>query len=128
MSMEDKVEGYRRKLEKYEKVREAEARQISIKDILSKKILDVYLPDYGGYIRVAKLTYTELLDLRNQAKSNDELNYLIVWKAINKVDPSITIDDVREMPVDAFTAILMRIVTPFQRLGALLEEAGKLNS
>jgi len=126
--MEDKVEGYRRKLEKYEKVREAEARQISIKDILSKKILDVYLPDYGGYIRVAKLTYTELLDLRNQAKSNDELNYLIVWKAINKVDPSITIDDVREMPVDAFTAILMRIVTPFQRLGALLEEAGKLNS
>jgi len=128
MSMEDKVEGYRRKLEKYEKVREAEARQISIKDILYKKILDVYLPDYGGYIRVAKLTYTELLDLRNQAKSNDELNYLIVWKAINKVDPSITIDDVREMPVDAFTAILMRIVTPFQRLGALLEEAGKLNS
>lgn len=127
MSGEDKVEEYRRKLEEYEKVREAEARYISIRDILSKKVIDVYLPDYGGYIKIAKLKYTELLELQKQAKSNEEFNYLIVWKAISKIDPSVTLEDIREMPIDAFIAILMHIVTPFQRLNASLGGAKQLS-
>lgn len=127
MSGEDKVEEYRRKLEEYEKVREAEARYISIRDILSKKVIDVYLPDYGGYIKIAKLKYTELLELQKQAKSNEEFNYLIVWKAISKIDPSVTLEDIREMPIDAFITILMHLVTPFQRLNASLEGAKQLS-
>lgn len=102
------VEEYKRKLELYEQKKAEDAKIISIDDILNAGIKQVYIPELGGYIRYGPLTIGDLEDL-GKAKSDDERATLILYKMLRKADDSITLEKVKQLPVNIATRILNEI-------------------
>lgn len=122
--MSDETEKYREKLEEIEAKQEEERRKnaklFNIDDILadSEKVKEVYIPGYEIKVRYKELAISDSTEIR-AAKDNDERTYLILYKMLNKADPSVTLEKVQKLPLLLASAIIAKIVGTENFLQAL---------
>lgn len=118
MSAEN-LEEIKKKIEQAAREKQDNARLLSVNDILEKSVITIHLPEYGGYIKARKLSITEIEEIRRKTQSQDEIPYLIIWKSLNSVDPTVTLEDVKALPHDAFIEITKALTPhPYQASNA----------
>ena len=117
--MKGKVEEYKRKLEKYEKQKEEEAKAFSIDEVLadSARIYRVYVPELKCEVAYGPITMGDLAEV-NRAKTNEERAIRVLWLMLSKADRKVTLQKVEKLPLQTATAILKQIMKTFP-----LEEA-----
>jgi hypothetical protein len=94
---------------------DAKARRISVGDLLEKALYaEVYVPELGGKLRFKKLTWKEVLEIRKYAKSDEEMTTLAVHKALSAVDPSVTLEQVENLPADVMFEIVNALFPRFK--------------
>ena len=111
--MKGKVEEYKRKLEKYEKQKEEEAKAFSIDEVLadSARIYRVYVPELKCEVAYGPITMGDLAEI-NRAKTDEERATLILWKMLSKADENVTLEKVQQLPIETATPILNAITRP----------------
>lgn len=91
---------------------EGQKREVPLADILKRNIKEIYVPELDGTVKIKHPSFREVLEIRKQAKNEEDLTMLMLWKMLSGADPSITLEDVERMPFDVAAAIL-RAALPF---------------
>jgi hypothetical protein len=113
----EKVKEYAAILEKEQKLKLAKARIFSVKEVVqdSKEIQHLFDPELG-IVQYGLLTNNDLFEINEKAKDNQERGLWVLWKMLQKADHSITLDDIKEMPISVSGKLL----------GLLVKKAGFL--
>ncbi|MEM1551331.1 MAG: hypothetical protein QXH03_01510 [Candidatus Bathyarchaeia archaeon] len=98
--------GYEEKLARYEAEKEAKAKLFSIKELVedSRKIRSVHVEGLGE-VQYGVLTLADMFEVA-KAKSNEERSAVILWLMLSKADKSLTLEDVKALPMDVAAKLL----------------------
>ena len=108
-----KIEKYKRKLEENEAKKREKAKLFSIDEILadSAKIYEAYVPELNAIVKYGKITIGDLEEIA-KGKTDEEKAIRILWKMLQKADRDITLEKVKQLPLEVAAAILTRIAGP----------------
>ncbi|RLI53822.1 MAG: hypothetical protein DRP09_14770 [Candidatus Thorarchaeota archaeon] len=108
----EKIEKFRRKLKEFEEKKREQAKIFKIDEVLadSNKTYEVYVPEIDAVVKYKKLTIGDLEDIKG--KTDEEIAIRLLWKMLNKADPEITLEKVKQLPIEVATAILQKISAP----------------
>ncbi|MEM3579478.1 MAG: hypothetical protein QXL54_04585 [Candidatus Bathyarchaeia archaeon] len=98
--------GYEEKLAKYEAEKAQKAKLFNPKELVekSRKIKSVYVEELGE-VRYGVLTLADMFEVA-KAQSNEERGAIILWLMLSKADSSLTLDDVKALPMDVAAKLL----------------------
>ncbi|RLC74258.1 MAG: hypothetical protein DRI61_16980 [Chloroflexi bacterium] len=102
-----KVEEFKRKLEKYEEQQKRVAKLFDVKEVLQKSggIREKYVPKLDMVVRYGPLTIDDLPEIRKGA-TDEEKALRALWIALRKADPTVTLEDLRKLPLEVLTPLL----------------------
>ena len=108
----EKIEKFRRKLKEFEEKKREQAKIFKIDEVLasSNKTYEVYVPEINAVVKYKKLTIGDLADIKGE--TDEEVAIRLLWKMLNKADPEITLEKVKQLPIEVATAILQKISAP----------------
>lgn len=102
----EKVEEYKRKLEKYEKKAREEAKLFSIREFLREEIREKYVEGLG-LVRFGHLTVEDLIKLNSEEFRDDfERGLMAVALMLRKADPEVTFERVKNLPIGVAVKLL----------------------
>jgi translation elongation factor EF-Tu-like GTPase len=103
------VEEYAKKLEKYEEEKRAKAAKFNVKAVVedAKKIREVEVEGFGT-VEYGVLTLEDSLELA-KCKTAEERSVMTLWLMLRKADPTLTLEDVKAIPLTAAAKILAAI-------------------
>lgn len=82
---------------------------VTVDDLLkTAEVKEAEIPELGIVIRYAPLTLGDLKDLR-KAVEDEEATTIILYRMLSKADPSVTLDKVKQLPLDVASIILNKI-------------------
>jgi len=95
------VEEYKRELEQYEQEKHAKAKLFNPKELVAKarEIQTVEDPEHGT-IRYGILTMQDLLEINSTCKTNEDRSLQILYHMLKKAYPDLTLEEVRDMPME----------------------------
>lgn len=109
----EKIEKFRRKLKEFEEKRREQAKIFKIDEVLadSNKTYEVYVPEINAVVKYKKLTIGDLADIKGDL-TNEEIAIRLLWKMLNKANPEITLEQVKQLPIEIALAIFQKIAAP----------------
>jgi len=110
------VERGRRVLEEHEQRKMEAAKKFNPKALVSRELQTIYDPELGE-IRFGQLTIADSLEI-GRVKSDDERSLLVLYHMLRKAYPDLTLEDVKNFPVDVATR-LMALITENLNLSVL---------
>lgn len=102
----ERIEEIRKKVDEYIQKQSESAQLISIKELLrkSRELKTIYIDGIGA-IQYGSLTLPELSEVA-KCQTNEEKTIMMLYFMLRKAEPSLTIDEVKELPFDVVTKIL----------------------
>ncbi|MEM2177028.1 MAG: hypothetical protein QXN34_06850 [Archaeoglobaceae archaeon] len=104
--MAQDIDEMRKKIDEYVQKQAENAQLISIKELVrkAKELRTVYVEGIGT-IQYGSLTLFELSEIA-KCQTNEEKTIMTLYFMLKKAEPSLTLDDVKELPFDIVTKIL----------------------
>jgi len=91
----------------------------TLDEIIAKfaQTLTVEIPELGFAIRYRKLTVKDYAEI-NKIKDDNERMFEMLYRMLHKADPSVTMEKVKELPIEVAALILKKIFqsSPFSGL------------
>jgi len=75
----------------------------------AKTVHEVYVPEIDAVVRFSLLNNEDFLEIQRKSKNDVEAGLFILWRMLSKVDPKVTVEKLKQLPVDVTTAILNAI-------------------
>lgn len=107
----DKLEEYVKKLEAYEEKREEKAKAFNPKELVksSSELREVEVEGVG-VVRYGVLTLADMIELdRDKNATTLERSLKMLWLMLCKAYPELTLEDVKNFPLDKASKILAAI-------------------
>jgi hypothetical protein len=114
-----KVSEYEQALEGYTAEKLARVKVFDPKEITrkAKQVREIYDEDLGT-IRYVLLNYNELNEIIEKYQDNKERSIQLLFKQLIPANPSITVEDIKEMPYE----VVVRLLTKLQREGSFFPQ------
>lgn len=102
----DRVERYRRRLERFMNEAEAEAKLFDLREILSEssRLKEKHVEGLG-LVRYGPLTIADLAEL-SEVKGDLEKGVMAIYLMLKKADEKIKLEDLKNLPVDVALRLL----------------------
>ena len=123
--MSGKLEEYAKKLEKYEQEKAEKAAKFDVKALIQsgQQLRSVEVEGLGT-IQYGVLTLKDSLEL-SKYQTNEERSAAMIWLMLRKAYPELTLEDVKNLPLDVAASIMTAIT---KDLGFLSQTGKKLKS
>jgi hypothetical protein len=105
----EKATEYSEALEEYEKAKHKKAKLFDPKQLLTKtsKIRKAVDPELG-IISYGTLVSEDLVEI-NKEQTNEEKGFVMLYIALRKAYPDVTLEDVKAFPLEDFTRLMKAI-------------------
>jgi len=75
----------------------------------AKTVHEVYVPEIDAVVRFSLLNNQDIAEIDGKGKNEWEKGLLVLWKMLSKVDSGVTVEKLKQLPVDTTAAILNAI-------------------
>lgn len=106
---EERIEEYRRRLEEYEKKQNKLSQSIDLKDLAKKtrELKSVYIEGLGE-LKYGALTFMDLVEV-SKYQADEERAIAIIYHMLKKAYPDLALEDVRNLPFDVSSKIMIAL-------------------
>ncbi len=81
-----------------------------------RQIRELTIPGYDQPIKYALLTFKDLKEIQKQTKDPTEMGFLAIERSLKKAYPSITKEEIEQLPLEVYLAISEALFKHFTEL------------